>query len=70
MEPIQDYDAYKRYKRYLLVEDIKAKAIEMGIDLEGKDINLIADRVQHGIDNNDGLWEHYWLSISYTLEDI
>lgn len=70
MEPIQDYDAYKRYKRYLLIEDIKAKAIEMGIDLEGKDIDRIADRVQRGLDNNDGFWECYWLSIGYELEEI
>lgn len=33
MEPVKDYEAYKRYKKYLLTEDIKAKAIEMGIDL-------------------------------------
>lgn len=70
MEPIQDYDAYHRYKRYLLIEDIKSKAIEMGIDLNGKDINSIADKVQRGLDNNDGLWECYWLSIGYGLEEI
>ena len=70
MEPIQDYEAYRRYKKYLLIEDIKGKAIEMGIDLTGKDIGAIADRVQAGLDNNDGFLECYWLSISYELEEI
>ena len=70
MEPIQDYSAYRRYKRYLLIEDIKSKAIEMGIDLADKDIEVVADRVERGLDNNESLWESYWLSMEYSLENI
>jgi len=70
LKPIKDYEAYKRYKKYLLIEDIKAKAIEMGIDLDGKDINSIADRIERGLSNNDGFWECYWLSLECALENI
>ena len=64
------YVVHRKCKKELLIEDIKSKAIEMGIDLTDKDISAIADRVQNGLDNNDGLWECYWLAIGYELEEI
>lgn len=64
------YDAYRVCKRELLIEDIKAKAIEMNIDLENADIDTIADRADRAIDNNDYLWESYWRDIEYALENI
>ena len=42
----------------------------MDVDLEGKDLDRIIDRVEHGLDNNEGLWESYWLTIENVLEDI
>ena len=64
------YDAYRACKREFLIEDIKSKAIEMGIDLDDVDIDTIADRADRAIDNNDYLWESYWRDIEYALENI
>lgn len=63
------HDIYQRYKRECLIEDIKSKAEDLEIDLTGKDIEKIATRANRAIDSNDGLWESYWLSIEYALED-
>ena len=63
------YNAYRKCKRDLLIEDIKSKAIEKEIDLDNVDIDAIADRAERAIDNNEGLWESYWLSIEYALEN-
>lgn len=63
------YDAYRACKRALLIEDIKEKAIEMEIDLDDEDIDVIADRADRAIDNNDYLWESYWRDIEYALEN-
>ena len=41
----------------------------MGIDLTGKDIDKIVTRADRTIENNDGLWESYWMSIEYVLQD-
>ena len=64
------YDVYRACKRAFLIDDIKEKAIEMGIDLERKDIDAIADPADRAIDNNDYLWESYWRDIEYALENI
>lgn len=62
------YSTYRKCKRELLIEDLKSKAIEMGIDLEDKDIEAIADRAERTLDHNEGLWESYWMSLEYALE--
>lgn len=63
------YDAYRMCKRELLIEDIRAKAIEMEIDIDDEDIDAIADRADRAIDSNDYLWESYWRDIEYALEN-
>ena len=65
---MNEYDIYRKCKRELLIEDIKAKAIEMEIDPENIDLEKIADRAEHTIDNNDNLWESYWMCLEYALE--
>lgn len=62
------YSTYRKCKRELLIEDLKSKAIEMEIDLEDKDIEAIADIAERTLDNNEGLWESYWMSLEYALE--
>lgn len=60
--------AYRECKHSYFVEDVKAKAEEMNIDLTGKDIDEIADIAEDGLNNNDSFWEDYWMSIEYSLE--
>ena len=62
------HEIYQKYKRECLIADIESKAEDMGIDLTGKDIEKIANRADRTIENNDGLWESYWMSIEYVLE--
>lgn len=61
--------AYRECKHNYFVEDIKSKAEDMGIDLTGKDVDEIADIAEDGLHNNDSLWESYWMSIEYALEE-
>ena len=64
------YAIHRKCKRELLIDDIKNKAFEMDIDLEDKDIEQIAIKVEHGLDNNESSWESYWLTIEDVLEEI
>ena len=42
----------------------------MDIDLTDKDLESIVLKVERGLDNNEGLWESYWLTIEDVLEEI
>ena len=64
------YVIHRKCKRELLSDDIQNKAREMDIDLEGEDLERIVLRVERGLDNNEGLWESYWLTIESVLEEI
>lgn len=64
------YVVHRKCKRILLTDDIQNKAFEMDIELEDKDLEQIAIKVEHGLDNNEGLWESYWLTIEDVLEEI
>lgn len=64
------YVIHRKCKRESLRDDIQNKAWEMDIDLEDKDLESIVDRVEHGLDNNESLWESYWLTIEDVLEEI
>ena len=64
----EKYAAYRECKRELLIEDIKAKAIEMNIDFDEIDIENIADKAERGLDNNDSYFESYWMSLEYAFE--
>ena len=64
------YIVHKKCKRESLSDDIQSKAWEMDIDLEDKDIECIIDRVENGLDNNESLWESYWLTIEDMLEEL
>ncbi len=64
------YVVHRKCKRILLTDDIQNKAFEMDIKLEDKDLEQIALKVERGLDNNEGLWESYWLTIEDVLEEI
>lgn len=64
------YVVHRKCKRVLLTDDIQNTAFEMDIDLEDKDLELIALKVERALDNNEGLWESYWLTIESVLEDM
>lgn len=61
---------HQKCKRESLSDDIQNKAWEMDVDLEGKDLEQIVLKVERGLDNNEGLWESYWLTIEDILEEI
>ena len=61
--------AYRECKHDYFVEDVKSKAEDMGIDLTGKDIDVIADIAEDGLNNNNSFCESYWMSIEYALEE-
>ena len=62
------FQIYIRQQRDSLIDDIKYKAEMMEMDLSTIDFEKVAHRAEKSIDNNDGLWESYWLSIEYALE--
>ena len=67
---MEEYEVYRKVKREYLIEDIKAKAEEMKLDLTGVDLEQLADCVEDSLGNNDGYYECYWMSIDETLADI
>ena len=64
------YDAHEEYERDCLIEDIKSKAEEIGIDLTDENIDDIAYLAERAIDRNDFLWESRWRDIEYAIESI
>ena len=64
------YVVHRKCKRILLTDDIQNTAFEMDIELENKDIEQIALKVERALDNNEGLWESYWLTIESVLKEI
>lgn len=63
------YEAYRKCKRELLIEDLKSKAIEMGVELEEKDIERIADTAERAISNCESFWESYWMCLECAIEE-
>ena len=61
---------YRKVKREYLIEDIKEKAEDMEYDLTGVDMERLADRAEKTLGNNDSMYESYWMSIEYTIENI
>ena len=61
-------DAYREQKHKYMIEDVKSKAEDLEIDLTDKNVDDIAYEAENCLDNNDGFWESYWLSIEYALE--
>lgn len=64
------YDAHEEYEYDCLIEDIKSKAEEMGINLTDENLDDIADSAQRAIDRDDYLWESRESDIEYALESI
>jgi hypothetical protein len=63
------FQIYIKQQRDSLIEDIKEKAEQMEIDVSTIDLGKIAHRAERSLSNNDGLWESYWMSIEYALEE-
>lgn len=66
---MEEYEVYRKVKREYLIEDIKEKAEEMECDLTGVDMERLADRAEKTLDNNDSMYESYWMSIEYVIEE-
>ena len=49
-----------------LKDDILSKAEDMYVEISDELLEEVADRVEHGLSNNDSYWECYWM----TIEDI
>ena len=63
------FDAHREYERECFIEDIKAKAEEMEVDLTNRDMNEIVDLAMRSYNNDDYLWESYWNDIQYAIEE-
>ena len=67
---MEAWDIYRQMKREFLINDIKERAEENNIDLEGTDVGSIADKAERAIDKDDYFWDQYWSNIDYALEGI
>ena len=63
------FDAHKEYERECFIEDIKAKAEEIEVDLTNRDMDEIVDLAMRSYNNDDYLWESYWNDIQYAIEE-
>ena len=62
-------EAYLEQKFEYLKDDIQCKAEEMDIKLSNERLEKIADRAEKWLSNNESLWESYWMTIEYALEE-
>ena len=63
------FDAHREYERECFIEDIKAKAEEIEVDLTNRDMDEIVDLAMRSYNNDDYLWESYWNDIQYAIEE-
>lgn len=69
---LSDADAFQIYReqqRKSLIEDIKDRTEQMEIDVNTIDLGKVAHRAEKSLNNNEGLWESYWMSVEYALEE-
>ena len=62
-------EAYLEMKNEYLKDDIRCKAEEMDIELSDEHIEDIADYAEKWLGNNESLWESYWMTIEYAIEE-
>lgn len=62
-------EVYLEQKFQYLKDDIKCKAEELDIKLLDEQLEEVADRAGKWLGNNESLWESYWLTIEYALEE-
>ena len=70
LSPTDMFQIYRQQQKESLIEDIKDKAKNMGIDVNTIDLEKVAHRAEKSLNNNDGLWESYWISIEYALDNV
>ena len=63
------FQIYRKQQKDSLIDDIKERAEQMEIDVSAIDLNRVAHRAEKSLNNNDCLWEAYWMSIEYALEE-
>lgn len=68
MSGMDKVEVHRKYEHDCLIEDIKIRAKEMGINLAEEDFQRLAIYAQRSIDNNAIMWDSYWESIEYALE--
>jgi hypothetical protein len=69
LSQMDTFQIYRKQQKDSLIVDIKERAEEMEIDLSTINLDKVAHRAEKSINNNDSLWESYWLSIEYALEE-
>ncbi len=69
LTPAEMREAYLEKKFEYLKDDIQCKAEEMDIELSDEQSEEIADRAEKWLGNNESLWESYWMTIEYVLEE-
>ena len=69
LTPAEMREAYLEKKFEYLKEDILSKAEEMGVELSDELVENIADNAEKWLGNNESLWESYWMTIEYVLEE-
>ena len=69
LTPAEMRVAYLEMKNEYLKDDIRCKAEEMEIELSDEHIEDIADYAEKWLGNNESLWESYWMTIEYIIEE-
>lgn len=62
-------EVYEKMKLEYIKEDIAGKADEMEFKLSDDDMNIVVNRVDKGLSNNDSYMESYWMTIEYALKE-
>ena len=66
----EEYKTYLKVKKEFLRNDIKERYEAMSSSNPTKEqLDLLCDKVEKTLKNNDSYWESYWLSIEYNIKD-
>lgn len=61
--------AYDELDREYKAEDIRGQLETMEIELDDGDVDVLIDRVDNALGNNDGYWDSYWCTMEYVIEE-
>jgi hypothetical protein len=60
---------YDELDREYKAEDIRGQQEVLEMTLNDDDVEVLVDRVDHALGNNDGYWDSYWCTIEYVIEE-
>ena len=62
-------EAYTEKHMEYLREDVVSQSELDEIELDESDLDIIAERFEHALENCEGYWDYYWSVMEYAIKE-